>query len=155
MNLTLVKSPIRTCPTGIYDYCFMGAHYFTFKCRIWFQKSGFKIFWWKLGWTEYHIWLVTPLITWPLFFSNLHTGLFHLKFSFSEKATKFFAIFFMILTLKVRIIWEGHKIWKNLPLKIWLYWVPSNFKWKILSNFVAFSEYPNFKSNVVKPVEFW
>ena len=46
--------------------------------------------------------------------------------------------------LKVRIFWEGHKIWKNLPLKIWHYWVASNFKWKIFSNFVAFSEYSNF-----------
>ena len=46
---------------------------------------------------------------------------------------------------KVRVFWEGHKIWKNLPLKIWRYSVMSNFKWKIFSNFVAFSEYPNFK----------
>ena len=45
---------------------------------------------------------------------------------------------------KVRIFWEGHKIQKNLPLKVWRYWVTSNFKWKIFSNFVAFSEYPNF-----------
>ena len=37
---------------------------------------------------------------------------------------------------KVRIFWEGHKIWKNIPLKIWRYLVKSNF--------VAFSEYPNF-----------
>ena len=43
-----------------------------------------------------------------------------------------------------RIFWEDHKIWKNLPLKIWRHWVTSNFKWKILSNFVAISEYPNF-----------
>ena len=27
---------------------------------------------------------------------------------------------------KVRIFWEGHKIWKNLPLKIWRYWVALN-----------------------------
>ena len=45
---------------------------------------------------------------------------------------------------KVRIFWEGHKIWKNLPLKIWHYSVTSNFTWKIFSNFVAFPEYPNF-----------
>ena len=45
---------------------------------------------------------------------------------------------------KVRIFWEGQKIWKNLPRKIWRYWVASNFKWKIFSNFVALSEYPNF-----------
>ena len=44
---------------------------------------------------------------------------------------------------KVRIFWEGHKIWKNLPLKIWPYSVTSNFKWKIFSNFVAISEYPD------------
>ena len=24
-----------------------------------------------------------------------------------------------------------HKIWKNLPLQIWRYWVTSNWKWKI------------------------
>ena len=46
------------------------------------------------------------------------------KFGYSEKTTKFK---------------------KNLPLKIWRYLVTSNFKWKIFSNFVAFSEYPNFK----------
>ena len=45
------------------------------------------------------------------------------KFGYSEKATKFE---------------------KNLPLKIWRYWVASNLKKKIFSNFVAFSEYPNF-----------
>ena len=32
----------------------------------------------------------------------------------------------------------------SVPLKIWLYSVASNFTWKIFSNFVAFSEYPNF-----------
>ena len=53
-----------------------------------------------------------------------------LKFRYSEKSTKFE---------------------KNLPLKIWRYWVVSNFKWKIFSNFVAFSEYPNFiKKNLRK-----
>ena len=45
------------------------------------------------------------------------------KFGCSEKATNFE---------------------KNLPLKIWGYSVTSNFKWNIFSNFVAFSEYPNF-----------
>ena len=28
---------------------------------------------------------------------------------------------------KVRIFWEGHKIWKNLPLKIWRYSVIGDF----------------------------
>ena len=45
---------------------------------------------------------------------------------------------------KVRIFRDVHKIWKSLPLKILHYSVTSNFKWKIFSNFVAFSEYPNF-----------
>jgi hypothetical protein len=34
---------------------------------------------------------------------------------------------------KVQIFWEGNKIWKNLPLKIWCYSVASNFKWKVFS----------------------
>ena len=46
--------------------------------------------------------------------------------------------------VKVWTFWERHKIWKNLPLKIWRYWVTSNWKWKIFSNFVSFSERPNF-----------
>ena len=60
----------------------------------------------------------------------------------------FFSNFFSI---KVRIFWEGHKIRKNLPLKIWRYSVTSNSKWKIFSNFVAFSEYPNFNRKIRKP----
>ena len=48
------------------------------------------------------------------------------------------------MVCKVWTFWEEHKIWKNLPLKIWHYWVTSNFKWKIFSNFVSFSECPNF-----------
>ena len=36
-----------------------------------------------------------------------------------------------LFTVKVRMFWEGHKIWKNLPLKIWRYSITSNFKWKI------------------------
>ena len=48
---------------------------------------------------------------------------FSVKFGYSEKATKFE---------------------ENIPLKIWRYPVTSNFRWKIFSNFVAFSEYPNF-----------
>ena len=46
--------------------------------------------------------------------------------------------------VKVQIFWEGHKLEKNLPLIIWRYSVVSNVKWKIFSNFVAFSEYLNF-----------
>ena len=48
------------------------------------------------------------------------------------------------LDIKVWTFWEGHKNWKNLPLLIWRYSVASNFKWKIFSNFVPFSECPNF-----------
>ena len=57
-----------------------------------------------------------------------------LKFEYSEKATK----------LK-----------KNLPHKIWRSWVASNFKWTIFSNFVAFSEYPNFTLNQTGGNSLW
>ena len=56
---------------------------------------------------------------------------------------------------KIRLPWVkfGHsekntKSEKNLPLKIWHYWVKSNFKWKIFSDFVSFSECPNFTETV-------
>ena len=55
---------------------------------------------------------------------------------------------------KVWTFWEGHKIWKNLPLKIWRYLVMSNFKWNILSNIVFFSECPNFTNTEIGPW-FW
>ena len=48
--------------------------------------------------------------------------------------------------VKVQVFWEGHKFEKNIPLIIWRYSVSSNVKRKIFSNFVAFSEYLNFKS---------
>ena len=63
-----------------------------------------------------------------------------------------------------RYVWAwlkfGHsekdiKFEKNLPLKIWPYSVVSNFKWKIFSNFVFFSECPNFTQGsliLVEPV---
>ena len=38
-----------------------------------------------------------------------------------------FGCWFFVTSCKVRIFWEGHKIWKNLPLKIWRYSVTSNF----------------------------
>ena len=53
-----------------------------------------------------------------------------------------------LLVSKVQIFWEGRNIWKNLLLKIWRYWVASNFKGNVFSNFVAFSEYPNFIQRV-------
>ena len=58
--------------------------------------------------------------------------------------SKAIGVFESPLPCKVRIFWEGHKIWKNLPFRIWRYSVKSNFMWKIFSNFVVFSEYPNF-----------
>ena len=45
-----------------------------------------------------------------------------------------------IISLKVHIFWEDHKIVQNLPLTFDL-----NSKGKISQNFVAFSEYMNFK----------
>ena len=58
-----------------------------------------------------------------------------------------FIFSFSMCSFKVWTIWEEQKIWKNLPRKIWHYWVTSNFKWKISSNFVSFSEFPNFKDH--------
>ena len=46
------------------------------------------------------------------------------------------------LNIKVHIIWEGHKIWEIFTLFL-SYVVP--VKMKISQNFVAFSEYMNFK----------
>ena len=46
--------------------------------------------------------------------------------------------------LKFGTFEKGTKLQKNLPLKIWRYWVMSNWKWKIFSNFVPFSACPNF-----------
>ena len=45
-----------------------------------------------------------------------------------------------IFNLKVQIFWEGHKFEKNIST----YNLTLNVKWKIFSNFVAFSEYLNF-----------
>ena len=53
-------------------------------------------------------------------------GMFFLKFIYSEKATKFYEIFALLLS----------------------YLVPVKRKVKISQNFVAFSEYMNFKENV-------
>ena len=49
--------------------------------------------------------------------------------------------------LKFRYSEKAIEIWKSLPLEIWRYWVESNFKWKIFSNFIVFSEYPNFNQS--------
>ena len=35
--------------------------------------------------------------------------------------------------IKVHTFWKGHKIWKNLPIKIWHYSVAPNYKRKIFS----------------------
>ena len=40
-------------------------------------------------------------------------------------------------------IWHNNAVSKRFG-KYSFYWVSSNFKWKIFSNVVAFSEYPNF-----------
>ena len=52
-----------------------------------------------------------------------------LKFGYSDKVTKFE---------------------KNLPLRIWHYWVTSNFKRKIFWNLVPISESPNLTCKKVK-----
>ena len=51
---------------------------------------------------------------------NLPDGIQH------RVITTFQAESYRKLLFKIRIFWEGHKIWKNLPLKIWRYSVMSN-----------------------------
>ena len=51
---------------------------------------------------------------------------------------------FFSLTVKFGYSEKANFFEKNLPLKIWCYSVTSNFKWKVFSNFVAFSEFLNF-----------
>ena len=46
---------------------------------------------------------------------------------------------------KVHIFWEGHKILRNLPLTFDCVCTAVKSKGKISQNFVAFSEYMNFK----------
>jgi hypothetical protein len=48
---------------------------------------------------------------------------------------------------KVNIFWEGHQILRNLHLTL-SYVVPVKSKMKISQNYVAFSEYMNFKRKV-------
>ena len=60
---------------------------------------------------------------------------------------RFWDLSIIWIPFKVRILREGRKIWKNLPRKIWRYWVASNFNWKNFSNFVAFSEYRNLEGH--------
>ena len=54
------------------------------------------------------------------------------------------SLYYKNLLLKFGRSEKGTKFEKNLPLSIWRYSVASNFKWKIFSNFVPFSECPNF-----------
>ena len=51
-------------------------------------------------------------------------------------------------TIKVHIFWEGHTILRNLHLLSYV--VPVESKVKISQNFVAFSEYMNFKKSYSK-----
>ena len=46
---------------------------------------------------------------------------------------------------KVHIFWEGHKILRNLHLTFDWHHIGKS-KWKISQNFVAFSEYMNFRT---------
>jgi hypothetical protein len=55
--------------------------------------------------------------------------------------------------IKVWTFWEGHKIWKNLPLKIWRNWVTQIESGRFLKNFVPFSERLNF-NGLVTVMEF-
>ena len=49
-----------------------------------------------------------------------------------------------IYACKVRTFWEAHKNLRNLPHSLYIYLVNVKTKRKIFSNFVCFSESPNF-----------
>ena len=118
----------------------------------------------------YHIWQVNHgLLKFQIFWEG-HKDLTHLPLfiwhylaasNFKRKINQIFIAFSEYLKFnvwrlsigkyKIWIFREGQKICKNLPLKIWRYSVSSNYKWKIFSNFVAFSEYPNFTAGLFWP----
>ena len=51
--------------------------------------------------------------------------------------------------IKVRIFWEGHNILQNLHLTFVCMYTVDKSKVEISQNFVAFSEYTNFKVETV------
>ena len=56
----------------------------------------------------------------------------YLHFLLHSHSEKWMLDFFQFWTkkahlVKVQIFWEGHKIWKNLPLKIWHYTLETKF----------------------------
>ena len=61
----------------------------------------------------------------------LKSNLIHICFSISQ-------------TLKVQTFWEAHKNLRNLPHALYIYLVNVQTMMKIFSNFVCFSESPNF-----------
>ena len=55
-----------------------------------------------------------------------------------------YLILFQALIIKVRTFWEAHKNLRNLPHALYIYLVNVQTMRKIFSNFVCFSESPNF-----------
>ena len=95
------------------------------------------VFWNQTIWQNFRLFVTNTVNTKLLWWNSFAIRIFQTTVSTIKVAIH-------SVVLKVWIFWEGHKIRKNLPLKIWCYSVASNFKWKFFSNFVAFSEYPNF-----------
>ena len=49
---------------------------------------------------------------------------------------------------EVRVFYEDHKIWPNVPFGLEIHFLNVKFMWKIKSNFVAFLENPNFMNTL-------
>ena len=104
----------------------------------WIPNHEFEIFW-----------LVQRFVCYLLMLgqNNLWTNRKNLEFRIRE------AIGWAAYScnVKVHIFWEGHKILWKFPLTFVLYVVPVKGKVMISQNFVAFSDYMNFKrhSNLI------
>ena len=66
-----------------------------------------------------------------------------------------YLILFQALIIKVRTFWEAHKNLRNLPHALYIYLVNVQTMRKIFSNFVCFSESPNFTGKCSKRNFWW
>ena len=55
------------------------------------------------------------------------------------------AYIFYVFFYKVQVFWKGHKNLKKIFHWFWRYWLNIKTSGRFFSNFVAFSQYPNFK----------
>ena len=108
------------------------------KFPIWCTMRSF--------WTNCHFRLHSKCAIWQVVFSSWkqHNFLpirFHSNTILKISQELFFPF-------SVRTFWEAHKIWKNLPHGLDIYLVNVQTMRKIFSNFMCFSESPNFNCSI-------